>query len=189
MYAFLLIQWVSDTTDVDNIADYREMVKKNLEDKPSIVKIFVDMQHIERLPWASKSSEDDLEISSNSTKLQKVYKNKLDEGLTYIGPLRSIPLTPAMVWDWCLALEDGQATITTLPNIKSFNMANKAPILHPMHKAAAQPASPAAVDLNSLTLAILLQTLAQFDSGLYPLTSPATATPQTPVQNQVRERW
>ncbi|KAI6043636.1 hypothetical protein EDC04DRAFT_2600087 [Pisolithus marmoratus] len=151
-------QWVSDAIDVNNIADYREMVKKISEDKPSTVKIFT-----------LKSSEDDLEISSDSTKgtsghvkkvdlnnCLKVYKNELDKGLTYVSPLGSIPLMPAMVQDWCLALEDGQATITTPPNIKSFNMANKAPLLHLMCKATAQPTSPVAVDINSLTLAILL---------------------------------
>ncbi|KIK13577.1 hypothetical protein PISMIDRAFT_17902 [Pisolithus microcarpus 441] len=95
-----------------------------------------------------------------------------------------------MIRDWCLALEDGQATIATPPNIESFNIANKAPILHPMCKAAAQaaqPASPAAADLNSLTSAILLRTLAQFDSSVHPLTSPASPTPQTPARNRVKD--
>ncbi|KAI6046583.1 hypothetical protein EDC04DRAFT_2598014 [Pisolithus marmoratus] len=150
-------QQASDVIDVDNTADYREMC-----------------------------SEDDSEFTSNSTKLEKAYKNEQDKGLTYIGALGSIPLMLAMVHDWCLALEDGQVTITTPPNIESFNIANKAPILHLMCKAAvqvAQPASPAAVDLNSLTLAILLWTLAQFDSGLHPLTLPASPMPQTPAWN------
>ncbi|KIK14427.1 hypothetical protein PISMIDRAFT_17275 [Pisolithus microcarpus 441] len=92
-----------------------------------------------------------------------------------------------MVQDWCLALEDGQATIATLPNIESFNMANKAPILHLMCKAATQPAAPTAVVLNSLTSAILLWTLPQFNSGLHSPTSPITPTPQTPGWCQVRD--
>ncbi|KAI6011473.1 hypothetical protein EDC04DRAFT_2905451 [Pisolithus marmoratus] len=140
-------QWASDTIDVDNAADYREM-------------------------------------------LEKAYKNKQDEGLTYVGVLGSIPLMLAMVHDWCLALEDGQATIATLPNIESFNIANKAPILHLMHKAATQavqPTSSAAVDLNSLTLAILLWMLAQYDSSLHPPTLPASPTPQTPARNRVKD--
>ncbi|KAI6013844.1 hypothetical protein EDC04DRAFT_2609164 [Pisolithus marmoratus] len=177
-------QWASDMIDVNNTADYREMVKKISEGKPAIVRILVDMQHIKRLPHPLKSSEDDLEFASDSMK--KAYKNEQDKGLTYISMLGSIPLMPAMVHDWCLVLEDGQATITTPPNIESFNIANKAPILHLMCKAAmqaAQPASPAAVDLNSLTLAILLWMLTQFDSGLHPPTSPASPMPQTPAQN------
>ncbi|KAI6020499.1 hypothetical protein EDC04DRAFT_2901729 [Pisolithus marmoratus] len=125
-------------------------------------------------------------------KLQKVYKNEHNEGLTYISPLGPLLLMPAMICDWCLALE-GQATIAVLLNIESFNMANKAPVLHPMHKAAAQPASLAMTDLNSLTSAILLWTLAQLDSGLqHSLTASAPApamvvppTPQTPTQQQV----
>ncbi|KAI6030148.1 hypothetical protein EDC04DRAFT_2605435 [Pisolithus marmoratus] len=179
-------QQVIDAIDVDNAIDYREMVKKISEDKPSVVKIFVDMQHIEKLPQAVKSS-DDSEFTLDSSKLQKAYKNEHNEGLTYIGPLGSIPLMPAMVRDWCLALEDGQATITILLNIESFNMANKAPILHPMCKAAMQPAAPTAVDLNSLTSAILLQTLAQFDSSLHSLASPVTPAPWTPDCHQVRD--
>ncbi|KAI6030228.1 hypothetical protein EDC04DRAFT_2605399 [Pisolithus marmoratus] len=179
-------QWVTDAINVNNAIDYREMVKKISEDKPSVVKIFVDMQHIEKLPQAVKSS-DDSEFASDSSKLQKAYKNEHDKGLTYIGPLGSIPLMPTMVQDWCLELEDGQATITTLLNIELFNMANKAPILHLMCKAAVQPAAPTAVDLNSLTSAILLWTLAQFDSGLHSLALPVTPTPQNPDHHQVRD--
>ncbi|KAI6043801.1 hypothetical protein EDC04DRAFT_2599890 [Pisolithus marmoratus] len=148
------------------------------------------MQQVEKLPQASKSrgsrsSEDgDSEPTSDGPnrtsrkadldscltqwhlKLHKAYKNKSDEGLMYIGPHGPIPLMPAMVCNWCLALEDGQATIITPPNIESFNLANKAPILHPACKAAAQP-------LNT--------------SLLHSLTSPAPTppTPQTPIQHQV----
>ncbi|KAI6107739.1 hypothetical protein EV401DRAFT_1891929 [Pisolithus croceorrhizus] len=142
-------QWLSDVIDVDNATDYKEMVKKISEDKPPVVKIFVDMQHIKKLPQVVKSS-DDLECTSDSSK------------------------------------EDGQATITPLPNIKSFNMDNKAPILHPMSKAATQP-TPTALDLNSLTLAILLWMLAQFDAGLHSLTAPVTPMPQTPKQPKVKD--
>ncbi|KAI5982861.1 hypothetical protein EDD15DRAFT_2377076 [Pisolithus albus] len=180
-------QRVSDVIDVDNAADYREMVKKISEEKPAIVKIFVDMRHIEKLPHPSKSSEDNSEFTSDSEKGKSGHVKKVDlDNRLARCPLGSIPLTPAMVCDWCLALEDGQATIATPPNIESFSIANKAPILHPMRKAAvqaAQPPSPAAADLNSLTLAILLEMLAQFDSGLHAPTSPASPTPQTPARN------
>ncbi|KIK28176.1 hypothetical protein PISMIDRAFT_7690 [Pisolithus microcarpus 441] len=111
-------QRASDAIDVDNATDYREMVKKISEEKPAVVKIFVDMRHIERLPRASKSSEDDSEFASDSTKgkcgrvkkvdldnrlarwrlkLQKAYKNEQDEGLTYVGPLGT------GVWRWRMA--------------------------------------------------------------------------------------
>ncbi|KIK96477.1 hypothetical protein PAXRUDRAFT_40757, partial [Paxillus rubicundulus Ve08.2h10] len=63
-------------------------------------------------------------------KLQQKYKNEHDEGLTYIGPLRALPLTPVMVLNWTCALEEGQATLSMPPNIESFDPANKAPILH-----------------------------------------------------------
>ncbi|KAI5982136.1 hypothetical protein EDC04DRAFT_2616903 [Pisolithus marmoratus] len=214
-------QCVSDAIDVENILDYREMVKKLTEDKPPMVKLFVDMQYIEKLPQGLRSkgspgsSEDDLEASSNSNKgasartkkanldnclaqwhlkLQKAYKNKHGEGLTYVSPLGSIPLMPAMIRDWCLALEDSQATIAMPPNIKSFNMENKAPILHPTCKATAQPAPPAMMDLNSLASVILLWTLTQLDSGVLHSPTALSAstpspvvppTPQTPTRQQV----
>ncbi|KAI5983430.1 hypothetical protein EDC04DRAFT_2914984 [Pisolithus marmoratus] len=178
-------QWVSDAIDVNNLADYREMVKKISEYEGEL--------SVEKLPQASKSNgsgsskDGDSEPISDSP---KVYKNENDEGLTYIGPHGPIPLTPAMVHDWCLVLEDGQATIATPLNIESFNPANKAPILHPVCKAALQPATPAMMDLNSLTLAILLWTLTQLDSGLIhslasPTPAPTLPTPQTPIQHQV----
>ncbi|KAI5983615.1 hypothetical protein EDC04DRAFT_2506053, partial [Pisolithus marmoratus] len=126
-------------------------------------------------------------------KLLKAYKNGHDKGLTYVGPLRPIPLTPTMVCDWCLALEDGQATIAIPPNIESFNAANKAPTLHPARKAAAQPTALPAADISSLTSVILLQTLAQLDSSLFNASTPPVAcmpsmsfptTPQTPTQQR-----
>ncbi|KAG6379015.1 hypothetical protein JVT61DRAFT_11437 [Boletus reticuloceps] len=40
----------SDTMDVDNKADYKEMVKKIQQSKPSSTKILVDMKDIEKLP-------------------------------------------------------------------------------------------------------------------------------------------
>ncbi|KAI6018359.1 hypothetical protein EDC04DRAFT_2607763 [Pisolithus marmoratus] len=182
---FPLKQWLSDAIDIVNVMDYREMVKKILKDKPPM-----------KLPQGLKlkgsgSSEGDSEVISDDCK--KAYKNENDEGLTYVSPLGPMSLMPTMVCDWCLALEDGQATIAVPPNIESFNMANKVPILHPVCKATAQPASPAAADLNSLTLAILLQTLAQLDSGfLHSPTAPPTSVsptsappvPQTPTWQQ-----
>ena len=63
-------------------------------------------------------------------KFQQRYKNEHDEGLTYVGPLGALPLTPAMVFDWVCALEEGQATLLVPSNIQSFNPANKVLFLH-----------------------------------------------------------
>ncbi|KIK91253.1 hypothetical protein PAXRUDRAFT_149910 [Paxillus rubicundulus Ve08.2h10] len=104
-----------------------------------------------------------------------------------------------MVLDWCCALEEGQAMLKTPPNIESFNIANKAPVLHPAHKShIPTPISvplTLQVDVNSLTSVLLLQTLA--NSGLLsstpvqstiscsqtdlPAPSPVTPTYQTVV--------
>ncbi|KAI6038008.1 hypothetical protein EDC04DRAFT_2897025 [Pisolithus marmoratus] len=109
-----------------------------------------------------------------------MYSNEHDVGLMYVSPLGAIPLTPAMICDWCLTLEDVQATISVPPNIPSFDPENKAPALHPACKAPVHSPSPS-VDVNSLT-SVLLQMLTQ--SGLLAswLAVPLSSTiPQTPT--------
>ncbi|KIK24205.1 hypothetical protein PISMIDRAFT_10351 [Pisolithus microcarpus 441] len=112
------------------------------------------------MPSHSKKADLDHCLAQWHLKLEKVYKNDCDEGLTYVRLLGVIPLTPAMIDNWCITLEDGQAMINVLLNIPSFDLANKAPVLHPTHKAAAHLPSPS-VDVNSLTSVLLLQTLTQ----------------------------
>ncbi|KAI6018351.1 hypothetical protein EDC04DRAFT_2607814 [Pisolithus marmoratus] len=187
-----------------------EMVKKIAEETLPVVKVFVDMRHVDKLVRVSKSkgsgsSEDNSDSGSAGgtpthtkkadldnclawwqLKLQKAYKNEYDEGMTYIRPLGPIPLTPTMVHDWCLALEDGKATISIPPNIKLFNMANKAPVLHHACKTSTQAAPPPTADLNMLTSAILIHMLAQLDSSLlHPLTTipsgSITCVPSAPL--------
>ncbi|KAI6022829.1 hypothetical protein BKA83DRAFT_11121 [Pisolithus microcarpus] len=187
-------QCVTNAMDVNNKANYQEMVRKIHGANPSITKIFIDMKHVEKLPSnessneASKASGDDDNLKTPShgaadldtclawwhIKLQRLHKNKHDEGFTYIGPMGLLTLTLAMILDWCWAREEGQATLHTPPNIKSFNMANKLTHLHPTCKAQA-PAQPhtTPVDLNALTSILLLQTLMK--SGI--LSSPAPSTP------------
>lgn len=40
----------AEAMDVDNQADYAEMAKKLISEEPRKVKIFVDMQNVEKLP-------------------------------------------------------------------------------------------------------------------------------------------
>ncbi|KAI6038105.1 hypothetical protein EDC04DRAFT_2604293 [Pisolithus marmoratus] len=167
-------QWVSDAIDVDNLADYREMVKKISEYEGKLSRSY---------------PEPPSPMVLGAPKMM-TWNPSLIVLRTHVHwPHGPIPLTPAMVCDWCLVLEDGQATIATPPNTKSFNPANKVPILHPAHKAALQPVTLAMMGLNSLTLAILLWTLTQLDSGLIhspasPAPAPTLPTPQTPIQHQ-----
>lgn len=49
----LIRQWLADAIDIDNITDYQEMVKK-ITGISSVVKVFVDMWHVEKLPQGSK---------------------------------------------------------------------------------------------------------------------------------------
>ena len=64
-------QWAAKAINVDNLADCQEMVMKiiDLESKPSTVKILIDMWHIQKLPRAQVSSEDDSHHSSDDTRV------------------------------------------------------------------------------------------------------------------------
>lgn len=83
--------------------------------------------------------------------------------------------------------------MTMPPNIPSFDMANKAPFLHPVCKAQSQPQPPpssnSVPNINSLTSVLLLQTLA--NSGLLPHVlsthAPSTPTSTTPVHSAVEK--
>ncbi|KIK79596.1 hypothetical protein PAXRUDRAFT_160930 [Paxillus rubicundulus Ve08.2h10] len=62
-----------------------------------------------------------------------------------------------MILDWCCALEAGKATLSTPPNIISFNIAHKATVLHLAHKGgpSAQLLAPVplpipAIDVNAI---------------------------------------
>ncbi|KIK91440.1 hypothetical protein PAXRUDRAFT_40616, partial [Paxillus rubicundulus Ve08.2h10] len=61
------------------------------------------------------------------TMLEKKYQNDHDGGFIYVGPLGALALTPAMILDWCHAFEAGEATLSTSPNIISFDIAHKTP--------------------------------------------------------------
>lgn len=66
-----------------------------------------------------------------------------------------------------------------LPNMPSFDIINKAPLLHPAHKVQPQPHLLSSnTDVSSLTLAILLQTLVN-SSLLSQSQSQSTAVPTT----------
>ncbi|KAI6038826.1 hypothetical protein EDC04DRAFT_2895931 [Pisolithus marmoratus] len=176
-------QHVNDAMDTDNEANYKEMVRKLHHNKSRTIKILVDMKQVERLPSNESRDEtsdpsdgnDNLKSPSHGAadlntclvqwwiKLQQLHKNEQNEGFMYVGPMGPVPLTPAMILDWCHALEDGEATLCSPPNLESFNMANKAMYLHPMCKvqALAQPPPPTMppLDVNALTSVLLLQML------------------------------
>lgn len=59
-------QRASKAIDVDNKADYKEMVKKITEEKPLTVKIYMDMQSVESLPQGSCSRHSCSEEDSSS---------------------------------------------------------------------------------------------------------------------------
>ncbi|KAI6042902.1 hypothetical protein EDC04DRAFT_2963647 [Pisolithus marmoratus] len=75
-------QWMGDVIDVNNQNDYREMVKKVSDDNLPVVEVFVDMQHVENLPWvlqvASSGSGDDSEPSAGSDTASPTHTKKAD---------------------------------------------------------------------------------------------------------------
>ena len=75
---FSIRQRVTDAIDVDNVSDYKEMVKKITNEKPSIVKVFVDTRHINKLPRGSttrgsRSSEDDSGATTDSVRVCTIF--------------------------------------------------------------------------------------------------------------------
>ncbi|KAI6126581.1 hypothetical protein F5141DRAFT_1209871 [Pisolithus sp. B1] len=188
-------KWYSfNAMDVDNEANYQEMVGKVSSIHPSTTKIFFNMKQVRKLPLSEsgmrlqktsshEATDLDLHLTQWCIKLEQLHKNEHDKGWTYIRPMGPVPLTPAMILDWCHALEEGQAMLHMLPNIESFNITNQATCLHPVHKVqAAQalihpvpPATPT-ININPLTSVLLLQTLTK--SSL--LSSPTPVAPAVP---------
>ncbi|KAG6380500.1 hypothetical protein JVT61DRAFT_8658 [Boletus reticuloceps] len=177
-----------DAIDVDNVADYQEMVIKKLPRAWASSNSGRNDSDSEgpsgggdKAKSHSAKTEHDNHLGLWRLRLQKKHKNKHNDGMTYIGPFGALSLTQPMILDWAHAIEEGHATLDTPPNIDSFNTANKAPILH-ARRAQAQllppvPAPVPAIDVNSLTSVLLIQTLAQ--SGLLGLTA-NTVTPVNP---------
>jgi len=82
-------QRTSDAIDIDNLNDYREMVKKISDDHPPVVKIFVDMRHIEKLPRVSQGSEDDSEPTTDGGAVRTVTGHGIMLTFTFTGNIPS----------------------------------------------------------------------------------------------------
>ncbi|KAG6377265.1 hypothetical protein JVT61DRAFT_1328 [Boletus reticuloceps] len=132
-----LMQCISDAIDVDDAADYNEMVKKIIEEKPSIVRVLVNKHIIEkalRAKHARSGSKSVCSISESNNpksrtgkanqldarlvrlreKLQTKYGNEHNGSLIYNGPLGSFPLTPIMILDWRHAMVSTVSYIGTM---------------------------------------------------------------------------
>ncbi|KIO01833.1 hypothetical protein M404DRAFT_149000, partial [Pisolithus tinctorius Marx 270] len=126
-------QAISNAINVDNEVDYKDMVKRICSIHPGPMKIYVNMKHVEKLLTINGSGDESNSSGEDSgkqkhsdlnmhlawwcMKLLSWYKNENDEGMTYIGPVGPIPLSPAMVLDWCHAL----VSPLLLMNILSLN--------------------------------------------------------------------
>ncbi|KAI6014756.1 hypothetical protein BKA83DRAFT_4498896 [Pisolithus microcarpus] len=165
-------QCVGDVMDVDNEANYQEMVGKVSSIHPSTTKIFVNMKQVKKLPSSESGDEGDelsdlqktsscgdldLHLARWCIKLQQLHKNEHDEGRTYIG------LTGAVLF-----------------NMSASCMQAAQALIHPM-----PPATPT-ININSLTSVLLLQTLTKSGllSSLTPVAPaiPPASSPVTPTQ-------
>ncbi|KAF8833089.1 hypothetical protein BDN67DRAFT_1017968 [Paxillus ammoniavirescens] len=99
----------SDAMDVDNGGDYKEMAKKIDDERPTAIKIFIDMKDIEKLPRGKKAMADEDEQNSSDEEQHE---------------------------------EAGEATLSTPPNINSFDIAHKVPVLNPARKASQPVTAP-----------------------------------------------
>jgi hypothetical protein len=63
--------------DVDNSGDYKEMVKKIDDEKPAIVKIFIDMKVIEKLSRKTNAADEDKADSGDDNGLEEGYFSSL----------------------------------------------------------------------------------------------------------------
>ncbi|KAI6044130.1 hypothetical protein EDC04DRAFT_2599716 [Pisolithus marmoratus] len=195
-------QCINDAMDVDNEADYKEMVRKLHHNKSGTIKILVNMKQVERLPLSESGDktsgpsdgDDNPKSSSHSAadldthlaqwqiKLQQLHKNEQNKG--FIHDLGLVSCSGA----FHSLSEDGEAMLCSPPNLESFNMANKVTYLHPMCKvqALAQPPPPTMppLDINALTSVLLLQMLTK--SGLLPSSVPTTPSVNLGVCNATK---
>ncbi|KIK20243.1 hypothetical protein PISMIDRAFT_13136 [Pisolithus microcarpus 441] len=81
-------QQISNAIDVDNQNNYREMVKKVSDKAVPVVKVFVNMQQVEKLLWVSQAagsgSGNDLEHTTDGDMESPTHTKKadLDQHLT-----------------------------------------------------------------------------------------------------------
>ncbi|KAN0091031.1 hypothetical protein V8E55_004597 [Tylopilus felleus] len=166
-------QHSGDGMAIDNESDYKEMVQKIREHDVSKTKVFVDMKDVEKLlmlsvgmvkdeedetgpiveACGSKASDMDMHLMRWRLMLQTCHKNEFGDGYTYIGLIGLVVLTPSLIMDWCHALIR-HATLSTPPNIESFNLVMKGTPLHQSQKAQLSQPAPLPVngiDVNSLT--------------------------------------
>ncbi|KDR66659.1 hypothetical protein GALMADRAFT_216875 [Galerina marginata CBS 339.88] len=135
-----------DAVDIDVFTEYEKMAQKIVEEQPSKLTMYVDLEAVKagakrRDDEGSTSEEgsDDDELTTNAKNvvdrelgrirmlLEKKYANESDGGYTYTaGDSERVPLTPAMMSEWVRAIYDAEATSKQPPNSLPFDPKTRA---------------------------------------------------------------
>ncbi|KAJ7098942.1 hypothetical protein C8R44DRAFT_642692 [Mycena epipterygia] len=190
-----------DALDIDNFAEYQDLVKDIIEGMPSKMNIYIDMADIQKR-WSGRGSQgsdnededaglydanglSDLEreLARLRGKIEKKYQNDHNAGYTYIDPKTgtSHPLTPQMMKEWCRAMYDGEATINQPPGfIADFYPAYRQVALHPTRIAASVNNKPTTDGVGDV-----IGHLATIVTALVGRPVPDSAVPSTPQRTHL----
>ncbi|KAF8799455.1 hypothetical protein BYT27DRAFT_7223729 [Phlegmacium glaucopus] len=188
-----------DGIDIDMFSEYEKMAKKILEEQPSRLTVYVDLDAVKagakrRDEDGSTSGEDseDEEVTGNGKNgverelgrirmlLEKKYANDSDSGYTYTaGDGEKVPLTPAMMSEWVRAIYDAEATAKQPPNSLAFDPKTRARSLFQGPKR-----SGSGGDMLQTFSSILSNARALLVPGT-PSNTIVTALPATPLPSEV----
>ncbi|KAI0782492.1 hypothetical protein BC629DRAFT_1594266 [Irpex lacteus] len=94
-------------------------------------------------------SELDVILAENRNQILKKWGNGHNSDATYVYPDGvQLPLTPAMIQDWAIAMKDNIATVNDPPHTAMFDPNNKRPVLN-SRRIVSTPTPAPAIDVNA----------------------------------------
>ncbi|KAF8189594.1 hypothetical protein K438DRAFT_1552338, partial [Mycena galopus ATCC 62051] len=169
-----------EALDIDDVDEYKDLVKEIVEEVSVKITIYVDMAEIQK-KWSRRggqenSNDEDVHgdnpslFDSNGLSeldrslahfrgvLEKKYQNDHNSGYTYIDPTTaaSYPLTLQMMKEWSRAMYDGEATRDVPPAHLGLGAVNgpRSAALHPSRIAAGVNSSQGSSDIAHLATII-----------------------------------
>ncbi|KAF8153331.1 hypothetical protein B0H34DRAFT_861457 [Crassisporium funariophilum] len=131
-----------DAIDINNFAEYKKIVEKILDEEPSKLHVFLNLDDVKARSKQQGNRTDSSSDGENSAKdsdhegksgidqeiacfcglLEKKYANPADSGYTFILNYgEKIPLTPSMMLEWAQACYNGTTTTSKPPNMLAFD--------------------------------------------------------------------
>ncbi|KAF8810644.1 hypothetical protein BYT27DRAFT_7209245 [Phlegmacium glaucopus] len=177
-----------DGVDIDMFAEYEKITKKILEEEPSKLTVYLDLedvkasakQHDEGNSTSSDDGSSDEEGANNGKSgierelgrirgvLEKKYANPADSGYTYVA------LTPSMMSEWARAIYDMDASANHPPNTLSFDPKTRTRSLFHNPKPLTGSASTGGADMLHVFSSILSDARALFVPNIP--TTPSNST-------------